>query len=577
MASKTRTRERIQKAALEQERTCYFYKPRHARQQEVCKLWKDNKAIVAYGPAGTGKAQPLTAKVITPCGQKPMGDIRVGELVCTPSGVSTVVGVFPQGEKEVFKITFSDGSSTECCEDHLWTVGDNSNGWKSKTVDTRYLKKNYFRRNRRCLYLPGYNPVEFGEKQHLIDPYLLGVLLADGGITDSIKITTVDLQIIEEIKNLISNGYKLAACGGSAIDYRLSKIKNETTGPSIYIDELRRLGLFGCKSESKFIPNQYLTGSIHQRTRLLQGIMDGDGTVDKRTGMPIFYTSSLALLTSFKWLVASLGGTCSVSVKNGRYFSKKLDRCVECLTCYVVHVCLPNEIIPFNLERKLALLKKRTKYFPKRYVSSIVSVGTKQVQCIKIESKDGLYLTDEFIVTHNTSVGIGLAIQDLLAGEIEHIILCRPVAAIDEELGYNKGSYDEKIAPWMASFKDALRGFSHVKLADLGTKVEYVSVGMIGGRTIQNAVMVVDEAQNLTRNQVLATLTRVGDNGKVFYCGDFEQAVTGRRKNNALELMTRTLKQARCDEFAAVEFLEEDQLRSPFVQRVSKILRESKF
>lgn len=179
--------------------------------------------------------------------------------------------------------------------------------------------------------------------------------------------------------------------------------------------------------------------------------------------------------------------------------------------------------------------------------------------------------------TGKTSVGIGMAIQDLLGGKIEHIILCRPVATIDEELGFNKGSYDEKIAPWMASFKDALRGFSGVKLSELGTKVEYLSVGMVGGRTVRNAVMVVDEAQNLTRDQVRATLTRVGDNGKVMFCGDFEQAVNGRRKNNALETMCKLLKQAKCEEFTTVEFLEEDQLRSPFVRRVSKILREAKF
>lgn len=76
-----------------------------------------------FGDPGSGKAQPLDAKILTPHGWTTMGKIRVGDQIIGVDGKPhNVVGVYPQGQKEIYQVAFSDGSSTECCEEHLWTV-----------------------------------------------------------------------------------------------------------------------------------------------------------------------------------------------------------------------------------------------------------------------------------------------------------------------------------------------------------------------------------------------------------------------------------------------------------------------
>jgi len=88
--------------------------------------------ILVYGTEGIGKAQPLDAKVLTPRGFVNMGEVQVGDQVIGSDGKAhCVLGVYPQGEKEVFHVTFRDGSATRCCDDHLWftqTRGERDRG-----------------------------------------------------------------------------------------------------------------------------------------------------------------------------------------------------------------------------------------------------------------------------------------------------------------------------------------------------------------------------------------------------------------------------------------------------------------
>ncbi len=70
-----------------------------------------------------GRAQPIFTKVLTPDGFRPIGDLQVGDLVIGSNGEPTpVLGVYPQGEKDIYRVTAQDGSSTLCCGEHLWTV-----------------------------------------------------------------------------------------------------------------------------------------------------------------------------------------------------------------------------------------------------------------------------------------------------------------------------------------------------------------------------------------------------------------------------------------------------------------------
>jgi hypothetical protein len=80
-----------------------------------------------------GQSQPLSAKIYTPTGYKLMGDIKVGDRVVNPDGgYANVIGIFPQGVMDIFRVTFSDGSSTECTAEHLWEVYSPLRKWKVK-------------------------------------------------------------------------------------------------------------------------------------------------------------------------------------------------------------------------------------------------------------------------------------------------------------------------------------------------------------------------------------------------------------------------------------------------------------
>lgn len=98
--------------------------------------------LLLTGPAGTGKAQPLYSNILMSNGWKPMGDMKQGDLVCNPDGgYSSVVGIFPQGIKDNYKITFSDDTVAESCDEHLWTVRFNELDKDYKTYTLKNIQE----------------------------------------------------------------------------------------------------------------------------------------------------------------------------------------------------------------------------------------------------------------------------------------------------------------------------------------------------------------------------------------------------------------------------------------------------
>src|SRR5699024_9836997 len=118
-----------------------------------------------------------------------MGDIRVGDLVIGGDGKpKAVVGVYPQGKKEVYEVTLSDGRKTRCCKEHLWNVTtrtrrNHDRGYTVMSLEDM-LKRPIKTKKGFTYQIPTCGPVEFSQKEHLpIDPYLLGALIGDGCLT----------------------------------------------------------------------------------------------------------------------------------------------------------------------------------------------------------------------------------------------------------------------------------------------------------------------------------------------------------------------------------------------------------
>lgn len=366
---------------------------------------KPLRGILLHGAPGCGKAQPLSSIVYTPSGPTKMGYIKIGQEVCTPNGkTAKVLGVFPQGEKDVFEITFSDGSKTRCCDEHLWDV-ETRNNYKSGVLSTNFIRQKIKMPDGKRIYsIKTTKPVCFEQKQHKIHPYLMGALLAEGNFGSCVQITICNQDMFDKVCRVLPEGYSLKQQDDPLrpCDYNITRDKNNGHWlvDSVLTDEIRRLGLKGKLSHDKFIPYEYLIDSVENRLELIRGLMDGDGTVTKNGMGCSLSSSSKELAENFKFLIQSVGGVCNICDKETTYTynGEKLEGKIS-HRCFV---SINNMTQLFSVDHKLDRIKEKTKRFTKRFIESIELVGKELCQCILIDDSDHLYLTDEFVVTHNT-------------------------------------------------------------------------------------------------------------------------------------------------------------------------------
>ncbi|MGA7731383.1 MAG: SNF2-related protein [Chloroflexia bacterium] len=358
---------------------------------------------------GLGKAQPLDAKILTPHGWMTMKDIRVGDVVVnSQGGASQVIGIYPQGQKDVFRVEFTDGSATECCDDHLWLVNSASRRWRGyapRVMALRDIRRDLREPSGNSRYfIPMVKPVQFTEVSLPLDPYLFGVLLGDGGLAQhSIILSSADVEILDLVRQRLPQGVVLAKATG--YDWRISQGSTSKANPVMMA--LRSLDVAGKRAESKFIPAIYKFAGLNDRIALLQGLLDTDGCVRKADNNIEFGSSSIRLAEDMIELVQSLGGRATLRQKAPTYTYKGERRLGQ--TCYRMSIALPPEIQPFRLTRKANLYHPRSKYPPVRAIRSVSYVGRKETQCIAVNSNDHLYVTDDYILTHNTPQSIAAA------------------------------------------------------------------------------------------------------------------------------------------------------------------------
>lgn len=366
------------------------------------------------------RAQPLDARIVTHRGYVRMGDLKVGDEVMGPKGRPVrVLGIFPKGPQEIFEVGFSDGARAQSCEDHLWEVIPSRNQRKERkhiteTKTLRDIRRNFASRDPRGFkrheyQIPITASVEFEKGGPLpLDPYVMGAILGDGSIPTNdtrpivMALPECDVEIASLMGARLPSGCSLKHDGGLA--YRISSdgtYRTERRGRQCPVHEaLRSLGLFGRNSHTKFIPAAYLTASASERLDLLRGLMDTDGGVCRNNpGAARFSTVSEALRDGMVFLAQSLGGVATVRNIRGGERDFPGGRRHECSNSYVVEVRLPPGINPFLMGRKARDFLPAARPEPRRSIISFQSVGVKECQCIQVEG--GLYLTDDFVVTHN--------------------------------------------------------------------------------------------------------------------------------------------------------------------------------
>ncbi|MFJ7280520.1 type IV secretory system conjugative DNA transfer family protein [Kitasatospora sp. NPDC098663] len=365
-----------------------------------------------------GNCLPLDAKIATPTGWTTMGEVQEGDEVMTPFGtVTKVTDKYAKKVRPVYRLTLRDGSSVEACPDHLWPVerwvsafkytggrdeigrrlfvGAGPDGTtmerRQETISTEDLKARIDRG--RHVDLIAVEPVAYPEAEVPVDPYVLGAILGDAHIDPKggVFIYCDDSEMIEEIRRRGYDVVPYEVTEGACPKYAINGVRHL----------MRGLGVAGRRAWEKSVPQQYLFGSVEQRIDLLRGLMDTDGTISTKGEME-FCSSSAELAADVQILIRSLGGRVAVNVKEKVvYTSPNQAVPKEGRPAHrVQNIRLP-KINPFFLARKADRWRDRTRGFNR--VVSVEYVRDDEVQCVRVADERRLYLTDDFIPTHNTS------------------------------------------------------------------------------------------------------------------------------------------------------------------------------
>jgi len=361
-----------------------------------------------------GRAQPVDRHVLTPSGWQAIGSLRVGDLVVGSDGRPTpVLGVYPQGRRPVFRVQAQDGASTLCCAEHLWTVQtpDDRRRGTQRTLRTDEMVARLRTNHQHRFELPLVTaPVELEPLDVPIDPYALGLLLGDGCITGRTtpSFTTADPELVDALESRLP-GIELRR--KSDVDYVLRHVDGHSGGVIVanpVTVALRELGLAGATSSTKFVPADYLRNSTAVRLGVLQGLLDSDGGPVTQRGRACrvqYTTCSARLRDDVVSLVRSLGGVAywrtraaagrKPGLARGRLIYHRSD-------AYILDIRLPGGIEPFRLARKRALYDAHGGGRPMRFIEKIEPAGEAETVCIQVAAQDSLYVTDDFLVTHNT-------------------------------------------------------------------------------------------------------------------------------------------------------------------------------
>jgi phage terminase large subunit len=377
-------------------------------QKKVLQAFPSNPRLALVACKGPGKGHSKDLVIQTPEGNKRWGDIKIGDLVFTQDGSPTeVIETHDLGITKSYKVIFDDGSECVCTDEHLWKVKGRTERRKKLdwvVIDTEEIISRGVtipngKWQQKQFIIPIQGAAQFNRSEQELDAYVLGVWLGDG-----IRGRPAYCKPNAEVQNEINRrGYPT----GGDINGHITLLNQKSN--------FLKLQIFDKYSYERFIPDNYKFASVQQRTDLLKGLMDTDGCIGKDSHME-YNTTSKKLADDMVWLVRSLGGIALIkdTIKEGKYRNESGDM-ILCRDCYRVTVTLPFN--PFLIKHKAERWHKPQERYLTRYISSIEEVEALDSMCIKVAHPSACYLTNDFIVTHNTC---------LLAWLIWNFMLTRP-------------------------------------------------------------------------------------------------------------------------------------------------------
>ena len=321
------------------------------------------KFYLRSAPTGCGKRVADYTPIPTPNGWKTVGEIQVGDYIFGKNGKPTRVLKLYKNPEKIWKITFSDGRSIDCCGEHLWQYSYRTHrGWASRVENTQtiyqraqQLKNNFKDSDNRGwrFRIPLNEPVEYSEKVYKIPPYVMGSAIGDGSFIEPDAISS------------------------SANEELLA-----------------------------YILKNYLLGSVKQRYELLSGLLDSDGIISNTDGHISYTTVSKQLADDVCELCHSLGMITEITLDHHKEYAKSND------VTYVVHIqCkdkIKSRLFKLSSKKQKVLEYVVTNKKQKEHEEHLAIVNIEPTEtvvpmtCFTVDAEDALFQVGDYIVTHNT-------------------------------------------------------------------------------------------------------------------------------------------------------------------------------
>lgn len=402
-----------------------------AQQQSIIDCEDD--VIFVEASAASGKAQPNDTLIPTPSGYKMIGELAPGDEVFNRYGeAEKILQIFPQGKKQVYEVEFADGRVVECCGEHLWSYNNSHGGLTTKSLKEMRIA-GWRRLDKRGNWAYKYRvptlkkPVCYPEQKYDIDPYIIGAFIGDGCTEKGLTLSSSDEWIVKKIADIENFEYRKRSAHNYSWDFFKDNQRVKTKSYfKNYIKELC------CYCQEKTIPKKYLIGSYEQRLRLLQGLMDTDGTIGDGRDSPRYSTNSFELANDVLELIRSLGFYGKIYIHDRRSDGKSIE--------YTVNIFTGNEeafktvSLPRKKEKALQFKNKKQRY-NHNFVSVVDIRKTekyKEMTCILVDHPEHLYLTNDFVVTHNTTTIIEKIKKEVAANRGKVVAFTFTKAAADE-------------------------------------------------------------------------------------------------------------------------------------------------
>ena len=353
----------------------------------------DDPRLFVVKKPGFGKMQPIWSQVATPKGFVPIGTLRIGDTVYSELGNEcTVTKIFDHGVQSVYRIIFTDGRMTLCGDEHLWRVKEDGE-WHTKPLYE--IKNSYMSYMKDCQYryeIPKNGYVKYPWKPFDIEPYTYGICV---GLTDHIeRVLTFKCEPyqVDKVTKIVQN-----ICSINNWEYRFENNHFQ------FIDQFGRRILhdrvFRDEDGGIFrIPECYRYSST--RMSVLGGIIESMVYVNNAK---VISSELKSLLNDIVEMFRSCGYYAKLKISNHSSMmsvSFGLDSAILCET---------SEDCRKYLKRCGATYNKRNK--EPIYIKDVSQIASFPCRCIQVDNPEHLYLTDDYIVTHNTyctGYGIGL-------------------------------------------------------------------------------------------------------------------------------------------------------------------------